>query len=147
MNKWFYFFVVDVNLACYTKYDIACHMALYDTTITFLVTISIKKFANIVIMTYFQSVQMPITETKFDIICILIDLWWNIVMDDWDLDERSLRKRQSLQHYDTTTPSSFNKEWQILLGWHLEWVTLPRSSQRVSSKTNRIGDTKISYLV
>ena len=41
---------------------------------------------------------MPIIETKFGIICILTNLWWNIVMDDWNLDEKSLSTWQYLQH-------------------------------------------------
>ena len=39
-------------------------MAFQDTTTTFLVTRSIKKFTNFVIPTYFQSVQMSIIERK-----------------------------------------------------------------------------------
>ena len=31
---------------------------------------------------------MPIIETNFSIFCILTILKWNIVMDDWNLDEK-----------------------------------------------------------
>ena len=65
-------------------------MAFYVNAVTFLVMLSMNKFTNIVIPIYFQFIQMPIIETKFRIICNLTNLWWNIVMDDWHLDEKRL---------------------------------------------------------
>ena len=32
------------------------------------------------------------------------NLWWNIIMDDWDLDEKLLGKWQKLQHYKSLIP-------------------------------------------
>ena len=49
-----------------------------------------NKFTNIVIPIYFQFIQMPTIETKFGTICILTNMWWNIVMNDWILDEKHL---------------------------------------------------------
>ena len=35
--------------------------------------------------------SMSIIETKkLDIFSILIFMWWNMVMDDWNVDEKSL---------------------------------------------------------
>ena len=49
-----------------------------------------NKFTNIVIHTYFQFIQMPIMETNFGIFCILTNMWWNIVMCDWNFDDKDL---------------------------------------------------------
>lgn len=38
---------------CYTKYDVLCHTAFYVNTVTFLVTLSMNKFTNVVVPTYF----------------------------------------------------------------------------------------------
>ena len=34
--------------------------------------------------------SLPVTETKFGVVCILTFLQWNIVMDDWKLGHKSL---------------------------------------------------------
>jgi hypothetical protein len=65
----------------YTKYCIECHMVFYVIDVTFLVTIATNKFTNIVILMYFQFIQMSIIETNLGIICILTNLWRNIVMN------------------------------------------------------------------
>ena len=39
--------------------------------------------------------------------------WWNIVMDDWVLDEKLLGKWQQLQHCNSIIPPK-NMEWQIM---------------------------------
>ena len=49
-----------------------------------------NKFTDIVVLTYFQFIQMPIIETNFGMICIQTNMWWKSVMDDWNLDEKSL---------------------------------------------------------
>ena len=98
----------------YAKDDIQCHRPFYVTTITFLVTLSMNKFTNTIIPTYFQFIQMLVTETKFGMICILTSLWWNIVMDDRDLDEKSVSKWQHRKIYSAQI--FFYKGWQILLG-------------------------------
>ena len=41
---------------------------------------------------------------------------WNIVMDDGNLDEKSLGKWQYLKHYRSIIPHKIYKEWQIMLG-------------------------------
>ena len=43
------------------------------------------------------------------------NLWWQIVMDDWNSEEQSLGKWRYLQHYKSIIPQSFYKEWQIML--------------------------------
>ena len=55
---------------------------------------------------------MPIIETKFGMICILTDLWWNIFMDGWNVDENSLTKWQ--QNTESIIPQKIYKEWQIM---------------------------------
>ena len=76
----------------YTNYDIWCPMAFNVTAVTFEMTLSMNKFTNTFIPTYFQFIGMPIVETKFGMICNLTNLWRNIVMDDQNLDGKSLRK-------------------------------------------------------
>jgi hypothetical protein len=70
------------------------------------------------------------------------NILWNIVMDDWNLDETSFDKWHLLQYYKVIIPQELNKEWQILWGSHLVLVTLHRNLQLVLSKTIRIVDTK-----
>ena len=55
-------------------------MAFYASMVTFLVTLSLHKFTNIVILIYFEFIQMPIIETKPGVICNLTNLWWKIVI-------------------------------------------------------------------
>ena len=73
-------------------------MAFYVTAITFLVAYFMEKLTNIVSQIYFWFIQMPIIEVKFGIICILTDLWWNIVIDGWNLVEKLLSKWHYQQH-------------------------------------------------
>ena len=45
------------------------------------------------------------------------NLWWNVAMDDWSLDEKSLGKKwQLLQHGNSIIPPKRYKEWQINVG-------------------------------
>ena len=37
------------------------------------------------------------------------NLWWNVVMDGWNFDEKSLGKGQQLQHCKSIIPP---KDWQ-----------------------------------
>ena len=45
-------------------------------------------------------------------------------MDKWNLDETPLSKWQYLQHYKSITPKILYEERQILLGVHVDLVTL-----------------------
>ena len=38
---------------------------------------------------------MPIIETKFGTFYILTKLWWNVVKDDWSLDEKIVLVKDS----------------------------------------------------
>jgi hypothetical protein len=69
-------------------------MAFYVIGVAFIVMLSMNSFTNIIIPTYFQFIQVPIIETKFGIICIVTNVWLNIVKDDWNLDKGSLSKRK-----------------------------------------------------
>ena len=64
------------------------------------------------------------------------------VMDDWDLDAKSLSKWQQFQHCKSIILKKIYKKWQIMLGQHLVLVTLYHGLQLVLSKAIRIGDTK-----
>jgi hypothetical protein len=44
------------------------------------------------------------------------NLWWNIVMDDSNLDEETLDKWQYLQRCNYEIHQKIYKEWQIMLG-------------------------------
>ena len=43
-------------------------------------------------------------------------VWWNFIMDDWNLNEKPLGKWQYLQHYKFIICQENYKEWQIMLG-------------------------------
>ena len=43
-------------------------------------------------------------------------VWWNIVMDDWILDDNTFAKWLQLQHYKFEIPPKHHKEWHIMLG-------------------------------
>ena len=73
---------------------------------------------------------------------LISNLWCNIAMDDWNLDEKSPGKGHQLQHHKSITLPKIYKEWQIMLGQHLVLVTLHHGLQLVLSKTIRIADTK-----
>ena len=75
---------------------------------------------------------------------LLMNKWTNVVMDNWNLDGKSLGKWQYLQHYKSITPPQI-KECQIMWGQHLVLITLYHGLQLVMSKIIRIGDTK--YLI
>ena len=44
------------------------------------------------------------------------NLWWNIAMDDQNLDEKSLGKQHQLHHCKPTIPLEYYKEWQNNVG-------------------------------
>ena len=46
------------------------------------------------------------------------NLWWHIVMDEWNLDENSHGNWRWMQHYESMIISEIYNEWQIV------WVTL-----------------------
>ena len=74
------------------------------------------------------------------ILCILAIMWWNIVMDDRNLDENTLRKWTILfvTMYIYNAQILLHKEWWIMLGLHFVLVTL-RGQLTI---TYRIGDTR-----
>jgi hypothetical protein len=41
---------------------------------------------------------------------LVINLWWNIVMDDWNLDEKSLGKWQQLWQCRPITPQEIKSQ-------------------------------------
>ena len=77
---------------------------------------------------------------------LVTNLWWNIVMDDWHLDEKPLGKWQRLLHRKSKLPKMFYKEWQTMLGQHLELVTLHHGLQLVLSKTLEVVTLTIMFL-
>ena len=69
------------------------------------------------------------------------NLWWNIVMDDWNLDENHLVSDNNWNIVNLWSPNIY-KEWEIMLGLHLVLVTLYHGLQLVLSKTIQNGDIK-----
>ena len=65
-------------------------------------------------------------QTKFSILFILIFSKWNIVMDDWNLDEKS-NKVKIIATLWIYCAQRFYKEWQIILGLH--WMLVPLHEQ------------------
>ena len=70
------------------------------------------------------------------------NLWWNIVMDAWNLDDKALGKWQVIATLQVYNPYKIYKEWQKWLDQHLVLVTLYCGLQSILNKTFRIGDTK-----
>ena len=60
---------------------------------------------------------MPIVETKFGIFYILTLLYWNIVMDDLNLDKIHLVSDNNYNFINLQSLVGFTKEWQIMLGF------------------------------
>ena len=90
---------------------------------------------------------MPIIQTQFGLFYILTFIEWNIVMNDWKLDENSPSKVTILQYSVIHNAQlCFYKEWQIKLGLHSMSVTLhvsfPTSVGDTTTVYNDIGDTK-----
>ena len=57
-----------------TKYCMQCHIVCSVIVVNLFVTLSMEKFTNTIISSSqlnFQFIQMPITETNLDTICIL----------------------------------------------------------------------------
>ena len=44
------------------------------------------------------------------------NLWWDIVMDDWNLDENSIASDSKCNNVNLQSPQQIYKEWQIMLG-------------------------------
>ena len=92
-----------------------------------------NKCINIFIPTYFQFIQMPIIEIKFAIFYILTFLWWNIVINDWNLDEVSLGKWKHSQHCRSMMPKFvYNK-------WHCRDVDyIPKIKNKKTQETTKV---------
>ena len=76
----------------YTKYCNECDTVFHVPMVTFLMIVLMNNITRTILPTYLEYIQMSIIETKFGLLCILTTLWWNIVMDNWNLDEKSLSK-------------------------------------------------------
>ena len=87
----------------YSKYDIECHMVFYVTMGTFRLTVLMNKWTNIVMD---DGWVHPLAKTLPSLVS---NLCWNVVMDDWNLDEKSLGKWQYLQHCKSIIPKYFIK--------------------------------------
>ena len=87
------------------------------TMVTFRMTPIMNKFTDIVMHDGWFA---PLPKTLTSLVKIL---WQNIVMDDWNLDEKSISKRQQFQNSKFIIPQNIYEEWQIMLGhiscwWH-----------------------------
>ena len=66
-------------------------MMFYVIVITFLMTLIINKYTSDVIPTYSQFIQMPNIDTKLgNTFYILKFPQWDVVMNNWNLDEKLL---------------------------------------------------------
>ena len=71
----------------YTKYCVDRHMIFYD--------IPEKKVLQVLSsMIEIWMKFMLILDMKFGNSSIFTNLWWSVVMDDWNLDEKTLNKWQ-----------------------------------------------------
>ena len=73
-----------------------CHMEFYVMVVTTLLTTLMNHSTSIVILTCFQSIQMPIIETKFGILYILICEARNRHHNDLCLEEIGLHPQNLL---------------------------------------------------
>ena len=72
----------------FSEYCISCHMACFVLVMIFLMTFFMNKFTSIL------PSQLSFTLSTFGVLCTLILMSSNIVMKDWNLDEKSLNKWQ-----------------------------------------------------
>ena len=93
----------------YTKYDIWCHMVSNVIMVCFGMTLLMNKWTNIVMD---DGWLHPLAKTQF---AIVNNLWWIIVMDNWNLDETSLGKWQWWQHCKSIITLNNYKDWQHLV--------------------------------
>ena len=100
-------------------------MVFYVTIITFRMTLLMNKWINNVINVGWVH---PLAKT---LPFLVGNLWWNIVMDDWNLDKKSLGKWQWLQHCESVVPKKIHNEWQIMLNFYLILVTTHNGLQLV----------------
>ena len=77
--------------------------------ITFWMTLLLNKFVFVVDDRWVH----PLAKT---LPSLVNNLWWNSVMGDWNLDEKSLGKWQYLQHCKSLIPPKIYKEQQTMLG-------------------------------
>jgi hypothetical protein len=77
-----------------TPKEVRYHMIVYVTMVTFQMTLLMNKWTNIVIDDDGWVHPLAKNPTFY-----VSNLWWNIVMDDWDMDEKSLGKWRKWQHY------------------------------------------------
>ena len=68
-------------------HDIYCHMVLNVTMVTFRLPLLMNDWTNYIVMDYGWVHPLVKTLPSF-----VINLWWNIVMDTWNLDEKTLGK-------------------------------------------------------
>ena len=101
-----------------------------------------NKFANVVISTYITFIHIPIFETHFGIICIRTNLWWNIVTDDWNLDQSSLSKWQVIATLEICNLRKHLQGMTDYVRLTLVLMTLHQGLQLVSSKKIKIGHSK-----
>ena len=106
---------------------------------TFLMTLLMNKWTNIIMD---DGWVHPLAKT---LPSLVNNVWWIVVIIDWDVDAISLGKWQSLRHCETLSPPQFfflprshKKRWVNI--WVL--VTLHHGSQLVLSNTTKISDTK-----
>jgi hypothetical protein len=85
----------------YTKYGIQCHMVFYVTMVVFGMTLLMNRWTNVVVDNGWVH---PLAKT---LPSLVNNLWWNIVTDDWNFDEKHIGKCWYLQHYKSIIPQFF----------------------------------------
>jgi hypothetical protein len=76
-------------------------------------------------------------QIKFGTFYIPIIVYWNLIMDNWKMDEKAPIKLLYLQHYNTKY--IFNKKRHQMLSLHLVYTG---GLQSILTKQNRIDNTK-----
>jgi len=95
----------DLNYTKYVSYGINCHNGSFldDTTYELM-----NKQTNIIMDdAWIHSLAQTLPS-------LVINFWWNIIIYDWNLNEKSLHKWQFLQHCKSIIPPQLiYKDWQI----------------------------------
>ena len=91
-------------------------MAFTIIEISFLVTLSMNKYTNIVIPPYFQFIQIPIVKTELGIICILIIYVMKYCHGWLRWDENNLGSDNNYDTINPRSPKKCYKEWKTMLG-------------------------------
>ena len=96
----------------FTNLVVSCSLACILTTLHMIFDVTMVSFRKTPFMNMWTNIVMDdgcVHALAKTLLSLVNNLWWTIVMDDWNLDEKRLGKWQQLQHCKLITPQ---KIWQ-----------------------------------